>query len=137
MNKNQNKTTKHWHVHSYNENIWVDWRFRIIKNVLKKKFKFNKKYKCLDVGCGNENFSIELENITNFIVDSADVDKKINKKKQKNRRGKFYLYDIERRNLKKKYDIIFLLDVLEHIKNEKKFLQSVFFSFKKKWIFNS
>ncbi len=131
MNKNQNKTTKHWHVHSNNENIWVNWRFLIIEKILKKKFKLNKKYKCLDVGCGNENFSMELENITNFIVDSSDVDKRIIKKKNIKRRGKFYLYDIEKKNLKKKYDIIFLLDVLEHIKNEKKFLQSVFFHLKK------
>ena len=38
---------------------------------------FKNNYKCLDVGCGNNDFALSLEEISNFEIDHIDVDSKI------------------------------------------------------------
>lgn len=126
---NFNFTTLNWHKMSSNDNVWISWRFSVIKFYLKKIINLNHPYECLDIGSGYGNFSKQIEEETNFTSDSVDVDNNIKKKIRT--KGKFFYYDINTRKLKKKYDIIFLLDVLEHIDNQKKFLDSCFFHLKK------
>ena len=75
-----------------------------------------------------ENFRLN-ENINNFIVDSADVDKKINKKTKEPKR-KFYLYDIERRNLKKNIHYLFCQIFQNILKMRKIFTITIFFHLK-------
>jgi len=89
-------------------------------------------FECLDVGCGSNNFATKFEEISNFKIDQVDIDPK-NFKGKKLGRGTALQYDINIRqnSLKNKYDIIFLLDVLEHIENDDEFLQSCYFHLKK------
>ena len=50
---------------------------------------FKMGYECLDIGCGNNNFALNLEEISSFKIDQIDVDSdslknssEINKKPQ-------------------------------------------------------
>jgi len=130
---NYNTTDKTWHDVAHKENVWVKWRFEVLRKSMKKVgISLEKNFKCLDVGCGSNNFALSFENISNFEIDQIDVDPKNLKGLQKGR-GMVFEYDINKKseNLKEKYDIIFLLDVLEHIENDDVFLQSCYFHLKK------
>ena len=133
VEKNYNTTEEIWHNVANEENVWIKWRFDTIKlNMKKAGIDFKKNYLCLDVGCGKGNFAHSLENISDFTVDQIDVDAKnlLNKNRGK---GSVFEYDINKKDkkLENKYDIIFLLDVLEHIKDENEFIKSCYFHLKK------
>jgi len=133
MNNNiYNTTNQSWHEIANKNNIWVKWRFEVLKNLIKKNnISLKKNYRCLDLGCGSNDFALNFESISNFLIDQTDVDAK-NLENKKKGRGSFFRYDINDKDvkLKNKYDIIFLLDVLEHIKNDKEFLDSCYFHIK-------
>ena len=77
------------------------------------------------------NFAEKIERNSNFIVDQFDIDKKLFEKKVITK-GKFYFYDINAKEnrFKNKYDIIFLMDVLEHIEDDKTFFNNLEFYLK-------
>ena len=132
INKSYNLTDDTWHKVAKEDNIWIKWRFDLLKKTMRQVgISLNSKLHCLDVGCGSNNFAFSLEKISNFQIDQTDVDKKFTKKK--NVRGNFFVYDINKKKIKykNKYDIIFILDVLEHIDNEDEFLKSCYFHLKK------
>ena len=129
--KKYNRTDNTWHKIADDNNIWVNWRFNVIKNIiLNNKISLKKKMLCADIGSGKGNFSKRLESISSFSVDRFDVDQK---NKIFKSRGKFYLHDITIKNkkFKNKYDIIFLLDVLEHIKDDASFIKDCKYYLKK------
>ena len=128
-----NTTDETWHNVANEDNVWIKWRFEILKKSMQKiGIDLKKDYKCLDVGCGSNNFALNFEDISNFKIDQIDVDLNSFKNKKKGK-GIFFEYDINTRNqnLENKYDIIFLLDVLEHIENDDQFLRSCYFHLKK------
>ena len=128
-----NTTNKKWHDVASEDNVWIKWRFEIVKKSMQKVgIDFEKKYNCLDLGCGRNNFALNLENISNFTIDQVDVDSNNLSDKLKGR-GSIFEYDINNKNkvYENIYDIVFLLDVLEHIGNEKEFLESCYFHLKK------
>jgi len=133
MNKKKyNTTSQSWHNIANKDNVWVKWRFEVLKNLIKKNnISLEKNYNCLDVGCGSNDFALNFENISSFSIDQTDVDAK-NLENKKKGRGSFFRYDINDKDvrLKNKYDIVFLLDVLEHINNDKEFLESCYFHIK-------
>ena len=127
-----NITEQAWHDVANEDNVWIKWRFEILKKSMKNiGIDFDKNYECLDVGCGKNNFALNLEKISSFKIDQIDVDQK-NFENKKKGRGSLFKYDInsKQQNLKNKYDIIFLLDVLEHIEDDNEFLQSCYFHMK-------
>lgn len=121
-----------WLIPASKDHFWMDWRFNFLVKKLKKlKIKI-KKLSIMDLGCGNGKLSYQLENLYSCKVDRVDSNLetlKLNKKI----RGKLICYNIYDKNKKliNHYDIIFLFDVIEHIKNEQKFLKTVLLHLKK------
>ena len=132
IKKKYNYTDETWHLVANNENVWIKWRFEVINKFLKElSIDLRKKKMCVDVGSGHGNFAKKLESISHFKIDQFDV---INNSNLRDKtRGKFYLHDINKKNkkFKNKYDILFLLDVLEHIKNPQIFLNACKYYLKK------
>ncbi len=129
--KKYNTTDNTWHKVADDKNVWIKWRFNIIRELfLKSKIDLNKNFICADIGAGKGNFSNRMESISNFSVDQFDIEKR---NKKKFLRGKYYVHDIKIKNkkFKNKYDIIFLLDVLEHIQNDSSFIRDCKFYLKK------
>ena len=96
----------------YKNHWWFDSRRIIFKYLLKSLNFSNKNIKILDYGTGVGNNIKLLKNFSNNIS-IFDKNKKVQNLLSK--REKTLIY-----NKKKKYDLIFLTDVLEHIKNDKK-----------------
>lgn len=126
-----NFTDVSWHKIANKKNIWISWRFNVICKILKESgINLNKYKKCSDIGSGKGTFASDLSRLSNFSIDCFDVDRK---NKQKLIKGNFYLHDIKikKKKFKNKYDIIFLLDVLEHIDKDSSFIRDCKYYLKK------
>ena len=56
-----NTTDKTWHDVAHKENVWVKWRFEVLLKSMKKAgINLNNNLKCLDVGCGSNNFALNF-----------------------------------------------------------------------------
>jgi SAM-dependent methyltransferase len=81
-----------------------------------------------EIGCGNGLLQLQLEELLETPVDGFDLNEEA--LRQNNvKRGNLYCYDIHQRDvsLKEQYGTVFLFDVLEHIRDEDKFIESVLF----------
>ena len=100
MKKIYNKTNQEWHLNSSNDNFWIKWRYEEILKALKSSgISLNNNYNCLDVGSGMSNFAEKIERNSNFTVDQFDIDKKLFDKNVVTK-GKFYLYDINLKEIR-------------------------------------
>ena len=124
---------KYWLKSAGLDHFWMIWRIKfLIKLLIYNKINLNKKLKIMDLGCGNGILSNQLEKIKKLKIDRVDSDYKT-LKKNKHVKGKLICYNVSKKNkkLKKFYDIVFMFDVLEHIKKDKKFLSDALFHIKK------
>jgi hypothetical protein len=85
-----------------------------------------------EIGCGNGLLQAQLENLSRISVDGFDLNEEALKRNNV-KRGNLYCYDIHQRDVcfKERYSAIFLFDVLEHIEEEDKFIDSVLFHLSK------
>ena len=121
---------KAWYSNALSSNFWMRWRFQIIKDLL---FKYKiKPKKILDVGCGEGVFAEQYFKYFKKRISGCDINVNI-KKRIKKKNINFLRYDISKKNKKYKelYDLIFLLDVIEHVNDDKKFLDFCYFHMKK------
>ena len=57
-----NITEQTWHDVANEDNVWIKWRFEVLKKSMKNiGISFDKNYECLDIGCGRNNFALNLE----------------------------------------------------------------------------
>lgn len=124
---------KHWLNNAGLMHFWIIWRFAVLKSLLKKaKINIKNAKNIMDLGCGNGVLSNQIEDTWGIKIDRVDSNY-TTLKLNKNVKGKLICYNISKKNLnlKNKYNVIFLFDVLEHIKNDKLFLNHVSFHLKK------
>jgi SAM-dependent methyltransferase len=103
--------------------FWVQWRFRILQSMLKPLV--TQDLKILEIGCGNGLVMHQLEKSMNLIIDGCDL----NRYALDNLfdvSGNVFLYDIYdlKLDMLDKYDVIIMLDVIEHIDNDIGFMQT-------------
>lgn len=111
-----------WFEFGTPEHFWMEWRFQILKTILKPHLTENTRI--LEIGCGSGSVMYQLENTYQIPVDGCDLNLyALQKIPQLN--GKRYLYNIFDQNtqLTGSYDVVLLLDVIEHIENDNLFVE--------------
>ena len=114
------------HIQNFSNHWWFQARKKIIYSVLKKFSK--KKIKILDFGAGS---GVNLDMLSKFGEVSIYEPNKIAKKYLKKKYNKKN-YKILNSLNNKKFDLIILADVLEHIKNDKAVIKNLSKSLNKK-----
>jgi 2-polyprenyl-3-methyl-5-hydroxy-6-metoxy-1,4-benzoquinol methylase len=109
QNKNLTMTTK--------EHFWYRYRHILIFDILKKNFKHPGKLKLLDMGCGDGNMINYLKNKGILKVVGCDI--RIDSTTTSDLDIQFLQLDIRKKIIKKQqFDVILLLDVVEHVKDD-------------------
>lgn len=111
---------------------WELARLRVVSSLIRPLVASNKPIKVLDIGCGDVFFVSELSSLYPqaefFAVDTAFTPDLIANLKQQTAGKKIYLFnslDDAEKQLTGPADLVFLLDVIEHIEDDKGFLQSL------------
>lgn len=111
-----------WFDIATEEHFWMKWRFEEIKKL--KKFFPPSDRPIFEVGCGNGIVMNQMEKHFKYKVDGCDLNEfALNKAKDIN--GKLMLYNIFDRDkaMLNKYEMLILLDVIEHIDDDVEFLR--------------
>ena len=114
------------HINNYSNHWWFQARKKIIETVIKKNV-LKKNISILDFGSGsgvNINMLSKYGHVTIYephLFTRNYLRRKFNSKK----------YSVIKKYTKKKFDLILLADVLEHIKNDKKIIRSLSKNLKK------
>lgn len=125
--KELNVTTSHQKKH----HPWEEARLKVINSLTSSFFHDTTKKNVLDIGCGDVFFINEFckkhKNLTPYVVDIAFTDEIIENLKKEYQNDKISYYkDVKDVNLVEgKANVIFLLDVIEHIENDIDFLNSL------------
>lgn len=102
------------------DHFWCKWRLAAFVQQLKDlDYPLDADLKGIEIGCGNGLVRRQLEKISRWEIDGADIDLQALKTNH-TERGKTYLYDIHDRHadLGGQYDFLILWDVIEHIDDE-------------------
>jgi len=121
-----------WYALNLADHFWFVWRLRILQRLLSDSaIPTSAKLRALEVGCGIGFLRAQIEAITHWTIDGADLNEAALQKAIPSR-GRTMLYNLEHRHegLKEQYDIIILFDVLEHIEYPERFLTAALWHLK-------
>lgn len=108
------------------EHFWVKRRFEVLRKLLGKDFRCTGPV--AEVGCGHGLVQSQFRNAYGVTVDGYELNEFALSKSVAIDQPR-YIYDIHERKeeLKEKYGLIIMFDVIEHIEDEKGFLDAVLF----------
>lgn len=120
-----------WYAIARDDHFWFRSRIQAFKKFASKFEDFSQPKSVLEIGCGNGLVRRQLEVFSAWETDGADINHEA-LKLNVNLKGKTYLYNIHERKeeLKDKYDVVILFDVLEHIPDTTEFLESCLYHLK-------
>jgi len=111
-----------WFEVANKSHFWIKWRYDALSKLRKHLPKVGTKV--FEIGCGTCIFSSQLED-SGYIADACDLNE-LALKASLPLNGDKYIYNIYDQNPKllKKYDAIYLMDVIEHIDDHVSFLKA-------------
>jgi SAM-dependent methyltransferase len=112
-----------WFEHATADHVWMQWRHEVLVRQLTRIGHPIKK--ALEVGCGHGVVRQLVERDLGFAVDGCDLNRRA-LEMATNGQGRLLVYDIFDRNpaLLETYDLILLMDVIEHINDDLGFLSA-------------
>lgn len=122
-----------WYEIATETHFWFEWRFRaFLQQMIDIEIPMVENFRALEIGCGHGLVRRQLEKRCNWQIDGCDSNEDVLRENQLSTGGETFFYDIHDRaqSLKKKYDVVVLFDVLEHIEDTGSFIQSVLFHLK-------
>lgn len=121
-----------WYDIATEGHFWLEWRLAVFLQQLEDLgISKTTPLKGLDIGCGHGVVRRQIENRSAWIIDGTDLNEEI-LLQNNTKRGQTFLYDIHERKseLAEAYDYIILFDVLEHIEDTQRFLESSLYHLK-------
>lgn len=121
-----------WYAANSEEHFWFEWRARTARALIERVgLPVQEPLRGIDIGCGTGITSQQLQRITAWTFDGADLNVDALSRCDVGG-GRLLYYDIleQRQELREQYDVAILFDVLEHIEETLPFLQAVFFHLK-------
>ena len=112
-----------WFDFATADHFWMQWRHQVLLQQLKRA---NRPIRtALDIGCGHGVVRQLAERDLDISVDGCDLNRRA-LQLAKNGRGRLFVYDIFDRNpaMLEAYDLILLLDVIEHLDDDVAFLEA-------------
>lgn len=112
-----------WYKFATTEHFWMRWRF---ETLLKYRSMLpSADQPAIDIGCGHGAFREQLENNVFQKVDGCDLNE-FALRQARPGKGRLFIYDIleQREELREAYSSAFLMDVVEHIADDLKFLSA-------------
>ncbi len=120
--------TSEWYEIASDDHFWMQWRFSVFKEFLGMlNVQIRDRLNVLEIGCGKGVFLKQLEENTDWETTGVDMNMEaLNNSMAK--RSRLFFYDIteEKPMFNQVYDIVVLMDVLEHIEKPCEFLVSCF-----------
>ena len=143
--KNEKKNTEFEHFSTLANDWWSkNGKFKILHDIQPIRIKYiletlNKNnlnnIKILDIGCGGGLVSEGLTKIGATVTGIDFVKENINvakiHAKENNLKINYFVKDFEKEKITSKYDVIIILEVLEHLKNWEEFVKKIKLSLKK------
>jgi SAM-dependent methyltransferase len=121
-----------WYESAPEDHFWMTWRLNVVLRRLRRlKIDGNEPLKGFDVGCGRGAFQRQMHSATPWTIDGCDLNENAISLNH-GHDGNSFVYDIfdRRQDLKDKYDLVFLLDVIEHIEKPIEFISAARFYMK-------
>jgi len=110
-----------WFQFATADHFWMQWRHQMIVRAVKRSG--TRLQRALEVGCGNGVARQMLERDLGIAIDGCDLNQPA-LEMAKPGRGRLFVYNIfdQEPSLLEHYDAVFLLDVIEHIRDDSAFL---------------
>lgn len=118
-----------WYESAPENHFWMTWRLNVVLRHLRRlKIDWKTDVKGFDVGCGRGAFQRQMHSATPWTIDGCDLNENaisLNRGHDNNS----FVYDIfaRRQELEARYDLVFLLDVIEHIAEPIEFISAARF----------
>lgn len=115
-----------WFDVATEDHFWIRRRFEVLARIADSAIR--NAQRCAEIGCGNGLLQRALEDHYGISVAGFELNE-IALQKNVSRGSPLYCYDIDQRKIEFRahFDILFMFDVLEHIRDESGFLQSARF----------
>jgi SAM-dependent methyltransferase len=115
-----------WYEIATIDHFWIKRRFEVLQRLAGRIVVDAKEL--AEVGCGNGLLQRQIENVYGRAVTGFDLNEYALKRNESSR-SPILCYDIfeKSKELEQRFDLIFLFDVLEHIKEEAPFLEAIKF----------
>jgi 2-polyprenyl-3-methyl-5-hydroxy-6-metoxy-1,4-benzoquinol methylase len=120
-----------WYDLANIDHFWVTHRFNVLSSLFKSLKFINPSSKIADIGCGHGLLQKQLGDHFGWAVDGYDLNHfALRNSLATNHPLVFYDINERHEDLANYYDVVFLFDVIEHIDDERAFLDSVKFHLK-------